>query len=275
MRILYKQDTRGVKNSVAEKLGIANCYFKEIRQNINYKIATPKEHWHDVYEVHMILCGKQSYYVEDKVFEVCAGDFIIISPKIKHRVTATSNDLIKYSVTFSAYDLCDYSLFVGEIPLFVKESVEFIVEEFVAKKSLSSFMIENRVFETVALLLRASGYKEGSAKTDKDYGDYQLILAEKFIADNIERNLSVSEVAGYCHISTRQLSRIFISAKGLTPANYIRDEKMKQISNYLKNSELTLKQISEKFSYSDEYYFNAAFKKYFGIPPFAYRKMHR
>lgn len=275
MRILYKQETGEIQNPVACKLGITNCYFKEIRKNGNYKIATPKEHWHDVYEVHMILCGKQSYSVGDKVFAMNAGDFIIVSPKIRHRVTSTSDDLIKCSITFSAPDLCSYNAFMGEIPLFARESIDFIVDEFVTKKALSSFMIENRVFEMVALLLRKSGYNEGSANTDKYFGDHQLILAEKFITDNIESNLSVLEVADYCHISSRQLSRIFMCAKGLTPAKYIRDEKMKRISDDLKNSVLTLKQISEKFSYSDEYYFNAAFKKYFGIPPFTYRKMHR
>ena len=35
-------------------------------------------------------------------------------------------------------------------------------------------------------------------------------LAKKFISDNIERNLSVSVVASYCHMSERQLSRIFL-----------------------------------------------------------------
>lgn len=50
---------------------------------------------------------------------------------------------------------------------------------------------------------------------------------------------------------------------------------MEKIGECIKNSDLSLQQISERFSYNNEYYFNRAFKKYFGVPPFAYRKMFR
>lgn len=275
MKILYKQASTDKKSSSLLELKIKNCYFKEIIQKRDYKIMTSKLHWHDVYEIHMIFSGEQHYEIDGTTYELKKNNFILISPKTKHRVVFTSENLIKYSVTFNSCDLLEASLYKGEISENIINSIEFIAEEFKQKKSLSFLLIENRVYEILILLLRISGYKEETVKSEKNSGDYQLELAKKFISDNIERGLSVSDVADYCHISARQLSRIFIGGQGIAPANYIRREKMKKISECLKNSDLSLRQISEKFSYADEYYFNASFKKYFGIPPFTYRKMYQ
>lgn len=219
--------------------------------------------------------GEQHYEIEGVTYKLCKNDFIIISPRTRHRVVFSSASLIKYSFAFNAVDLLENSLYRGEITESIINSIEFIADEFKQKKSSSFLLIENRVFEILVLLLRISGYKEKTVNSEKDPADYRLGLAKKFISDNIEQGLSAADVADYCHISARQLSRIFVNSQGITPTKYIRDEKMKKISGYLKNSDLSLKQISEKFFYADEYYFNASFKKYFGIPPFAYRKMYQ
>lgn len=275
MKILYKQCLTDKESSALIKLKINNCYFKEIIQKKDYKITTSKLHWHDVYEIHMIVRGEQHYEIDGVTYELGRNEFIIISPKTRHRVVFSSANLVKYSVTFNAGNLLENSLYHGEITESIINSIEFIAEEYKQKKSSSFSLIENRVFEILVLLLRISGYKEKTVKSEKNPSDYQLGLAKKFISDNIEHGLSVEDVADYCHISSRQLSRIFVCAEGISPAKYICGEKMKKISEYLKNSDLSLKQISEKFSYADEYYFNAAFKKYFGIPPLAYRKMYQ
>lgn len=275
MRILYKQNAADQESSALHRLKLEHCYFKEIIQKRDSKSMTSKLHWHDVYEIHIIFQGEQHYEIGGVTYELNKNEFIMISPKTKHRVVWTSGNLMKYSITFQAGELLENSLCRGEITESIINSIECIAEEYKLKKSSSYFLIENRVFEILILLLRISGYKEKTVKAEKNPGDDQLGLAKKFISDNLEQGLSVADVADYCHISARQLTRIFIRAAGVSPAHYIRGEKMKKISEYIKDSDLSLKQISEKFSYADEYSFNASFKTYFGIPPFAYRKMYQ
>lgn len=274
MKILYKQSSSDKRSSSLDKFKINNCYFKEIVQKRDYKITTLKSHWHDVYEIHIIFQGKQSYEIDGTAYELDKNQFIIVSPKTKHRVVYTSENLVKYSITFNFTDTLENLLYAGEITKNVINSIEFITEEFKQKKSSSFLLIENRVFEILILLLRIIRYKENIVKPENDSVGCHLGLAKKFISDNIENGLSVSDVADYCHISVRQLSRIFADGEGVSPAKYICSEKMEKISEYLINSDLSLRQISERFSYRDEYYFNSSFKKYFGIPPSAYRKMH-
>ena len=167
------------------------------------------------------------------------------------------------------------SLYFGKADKNMVNNIVFISEEFKQKSTYANLIIENRIIELFITLFRIVGYKEVNADTKDTSGDDRLDLAKKFISDNIERNLSVSVVASYCHISERQLSRIFLEKEGISPAKYINREKMEKIGKYIKSSELSLQQLSEMFSYNNQYYFNTAFKNYFGMPPNEYRKMFK
>ena len=45
-----------------------------------------------------------------------------------------------------------------------------------------------------------------------------------------------------------------------------------QLCRYLKNSNLSLKEISEKCGYANQYYFSTSFKKWKGISPSSFRE---
>ena len=275
MKILYKQSSATGDNNALSRLNITSCYLKEIRYESDYKITTLKSHSHTEYEIHMVFCGKQSYEIDGRTYDLHKNEFIIIPPKIKHRSVFATKNMTKCSITFNSDVMLAASPHCGKMTEAVTNGVEFILSEFEHKTLSSSALIENRVFEILILLLRLSGYKEQTVNHEPHLENDHLKLAKKFILDNIEQNLSVADVASYCYLSTRQLTRIFVNAEGIPPAKYISREKMKKISEYIKNSTLSLKQISELFSYNNEFYFNSAFKKYFGIPPLAYRKMFK
>lgn len=265
MKILYKQN--------AEIFGLKNIYLKELNFKNDYKKATLKYHYHKDYEVHIVLSGKQSYEISGALYEVEQGEFILIPPETRHCMMSASEDLFKYSVTFGAQSIADVMQYHGEIKGEVSEGINFILSELKHKTALSGLLIQNRVFEIITLLLRQAGHHEKNG-SEKPSDNEKNRIARKFIQDNIEQNLSVKDVALYCHLSERQLTRNFIAEDGISPAKYIQNEKMKCVSEYVKNSDLSLKQISEKFSFNNEYYFNTAFKKHFGMPPLAYRKMN-
>jgi AraC-like DNA-binding protein len=102
--------------------------------------------------------------------------------------------------------------------------------------------------------------------------DHRLTIAKQYIEDNICQPISVSELASYCYISEKQLGRIFVSECGLTVMEYIRKMKCRQIEKMLSDPSLSLRQISEKMNFNNEYHFNSFFKKYAGMSPGTYRK---
>lgn len=100
-------------------------------------------------------------------------------------------------------------------------------------------------------------------------------LAVRYIADNMNRPLSLKEIASHVNISTRQLTRLFSTFTGTSPAQYIRVLRLDRASALLTRSELPIKEISHQVGFSDVQYFTRCFTAHFGVPPAAYRQGQR
>ena len=59
---------------------------------------------------------------------------------------------------------------------------------------------------------------------------------------------------------------------GMTPNDYIKDMRMNQAANLLKDPKLTISEVSYMVGINDPYYFSKIFKSFFGITPSNYRK---
>lgn len=273
MKILYMQPTK-TTDSPHLYVDIKNLCLKELNFQKDYKNMSLKSHFHTEYEIHMIDEGSQLYEISGKTYSVEKDEFIVIPPSTKHRMLDASRDLKKFSLMFSAKNFPS-DIYKGRLAPVIKESLKFISSEYELSPPYSSFITKNRVFELPILIFREIGVLQSSTPRKKADLNSQIYLAEKFICDNILSALSVSDVADYCHICVRQLTRIFSEFEGVSPARYIADKKMSKISEYLKTTDMPLDELSRLFSFKNEYYFNTAFKKHFGIPPMAYRKMYR
>ena len=123
--------------------------------------------------------------------------------------------------------------------------------------------------------MRILGYKDTSRAVNTNFENLHLTLAKQYIIDNIKEALKLSDVAAYCHLSNKQITRIFEIYENVAPAQYIRQQRIKVIEKTLLDSQQSLKEISEEFNFSSEYYFNAFFKKHTGMSPGEYKKMHK
>lgn len=282
MKILYRQMSRVGEISHGtglEKCGIHNCYFKRIRQEDVDKSNTKKRHSHTGFEFHLIVKGCQTYESEDGVFCVNAGEFIMMPPGKAHKFLSAEYPVEKYAVTFSyasAFELKEACV-KGEIPRRVTENIAAVEDELAKYLPFSEMLIENCVLEIALCLIRecsADGFAEQRrGRIDVSAYDERVELARQFIDDNIEEPLQIGEVASYCYLSEKQLTRLFEANMGMTVAAYIRREKIRHIERLLADKSLTLLEISETMGFPNESGFNAFFKKYNGMPPGEYRKM--
>ena len=121
--------------------------------------------------------------------------------------------------------------------------------------------------------LRLAGLKESfGAEPHRRETDERFLLASQYIDDNVRQNVSVAELASYCCISEKQLQRIFEREAGVSVKEYISKKRAIEIEKLLLDPALSLRDVSEKMNFNNEYYFNAFFKKYAGMSPGAYRK---
>ena len=73
-------------------------------------------------------------------------------------------------------------------------------------------------------------------------------------------------------MSVSQLGRIFKAEYGMTVYAYILKRKIETAENLLRNTSLSVKEIADTLSFTDEHYFSNIFKKKTCMTPCEYRR---
>ncbi len=96
--------------------------------------------------------------------------------------------------------------------------------------------------------------------------------AVRFMNENIEKQLTLTQIANYIGYSTSQFSLIFKMKTGHSPLNYFNMLKVQRACKFLETTDLKINQICSKVGIDDSYYFSRLFSKTIGISPKQYRK---
>ncbi|EMR05016.1 Multiple antibiotic resistance protein marA [Bhargavaea cecembensis DSE10] len=93
-----------------------------------------------------------------------------------------------------------------------------------------------------------------------------------FIDASIEDPITVDQLAKRAGISTSHLSRIFREHAGLTLIDYINMRKIEESQFFLRNTDLKIAEVSDRFSFCNQSYFTRTFKKYTNVTPKQFRE---
>lgn len=273
MQIIYNHTASdNSSNQALESIGVKRCYLKYIKTREKNNDFTKKSHHHTGFEVHIIISGEQTYEICDKTLTVRAGDVLIIPPSVRHRSVSISETVEKFSLTFDKDNHDELSYVYEKTPDALISALLLAKEEYVSPLPYSQACITSAVLFALSSILRAA--RINSAEQAPVCGGSPVFtIARCYIDDNICYDISTLDVADYCHLSAKQLTRIFERETGLTLGAYIRRKRGEKIRTLLENSSLSLKEISEVMNFKNEYYFNTFFKRSIGMSPGAYAKM--
>lgn len=95
---------------------------------------------------------------------------------------------------------------------------------------------------------------------------------KEYIDANIISNISLKQLSSLIFRSESQTIRIFKSAFNITPYEYILSKRIENAKLLLNNTNLYIKEISDRTGFCDEHYFSNIFKQKTGISPKEYRK---
>ena len=84
--------------------------------------------------------------------------------------------------------------------------------------------------------------------------------------------VDIPYLAGLENLSNSRYVAIFKNQTGKSPNEYIIDLRLQLAKSLLENTNMSIKQISERVGYNDQYFFSRLFKKHLGVSPQNYRK---
>lgn len=102
---------------------------------------------------------------------------------------------------------------------------------------------------------------------ETDVGDDVL----RYIRENIGQSITISSLCAQFHTNRTTLTRRIKDLTGLSPMQYVSEERLNQSRADLLFTLLSLSELAEKYGFSDENYNIRSFKKRFGVTPLQYR----
>lgn len=96
--------------------------------------------------------------------------------------------------------------------------------------------------------------------------------AKRFIMKNYNRNIQLKDVANHVFLSPNYFHKLFTQVTGVTPHQYIINQKINAAKKMLLESDTTITDIVINCGFSSQSYFNAIFKREVKITPNDYRR---
>lgn len=94
----------------------------------------------------------------------------------------------------------------------------------------------------------------------------------RFAQENRCRPIAVAELAAVAGCSRYHFSRVFKAWMGISPGQYLLDQRLRLSATSLQQSRRVLKEVAADCGFTDVNYFCRAFRKSFGISPGQFRR---
>lgn len=96
--------------------------------------------------------------------------------------------------------------------------------------------------------------------------------AVEFIHQNYDKNISLSDVAGFVGVSASYVSRLFKEECGVGFAEYLNQVRVERAKLLIENGEMKLKDIVSRVGFNNYNYFFRVFKELAGMTPLEYEQ---
>lgn len=235
------------------------------------------EHSHYFFELHMALSGECTFDIDGKKCTIKANEYFLLPPGKKHTIIKASPDFSKFIWGFTIEDdelsakvanncTCDKAQ-VNENILF---SIRIILDNAQSNQYECCNVIKDQLyFIFITLIRNLTARKANTVYISKTSKKTEQI--KKFLSDNLETKMTVSDISAHFFMSERQLTRICRKEYNMTVHELKQNLQLEKIRFMLTNTDCSLKEIAEVSGFSDEYSMSKFFRKYESLPPVKYR----
>ena len=254
-------------------------------------------HSHEFVEIIYIAKGDAMQFINGREYEAKRGDLFFINYGSTHRFT-TVGGFKYYNLSFdpeiltariinreNAFYLLSLTAIdelrgegapegrihfgSDERPL-IEALLSDMLSEYGSDMAERGAVLESYMTVLIAKILRKT--RPVSNKTDID-GVWQELL--EFIDGNIDKRLSLSELAKKCFYNPSYFSRAFKERFGLSISEYITKERVSVAAELLLSEDISTDEIARRSGFGDRSGLYRAFGKHYGMTPREYREKNR
>lgn len=276
-----------MKNEVRTSTGeITRIHVDRRTRDAGYVMRT--HHCHPYYELSYIEHGSCRFFIEDTMYDLHDGDFLLIPPQMFHYTRYLFGPCLRCGIYFRTEDLS------GELPPLMPDGQDFfthlrvfqappgvrrklvgLIARMAAEEDdfdlRSPLLLRAQLWELLLLCSRMCVYLTESPASIHTT-DQQVLQAARFINEHFRQQITSGDIAAAAGFSPNYLSRKFREAAGIGVHDYLVFIRLRNAAFELLSTDDSVTDIALRSGFSDSNYFKDVFKKKYGMTPREYRK---
>ena len=245
-------------------------------------------HCHPYYELAYIEHGSCRFFIEDTMFDLHDGDFLLIPPHVFHFTRYLFGSCLRCGIYFRTGDLeselishfPDGADFLSQVRIFqvptdARREIGRIIMRMAAEDrgfdERSPLMLRLQLQELLLLCSRVCLLLTETPASIHTT-DRQVLLAARYINEHFRQQISAADIAAAAGFSPNYLSRKFREAAGIGVHDYLVFIRLRSAAFELISTNDSVTDIALRNGFSDSNYFKDVFKKKYGMTPREYRK---
>ena len=235
-------------------------------------------HYHNLFEIYYMKEGVCNYFIDNKVYEIVAGDIVLIPDGVIHKTNYGNEPhtrlLINFSSNYIPTSVTNHIpklvyLYRNEAALpEIDEIFRKIETEYNSPDEFTKEAVKGLVYSLFFVMARNS-----NSFTNKSSSSMLVEECVKYIKKNFMQAISLSAMAKLYSVSPEHLSRIFKKETGFGFNEFITLVRLQRAEAMLKNENgKTISEIAYACGFNDSNYFSDKFKKAYGTVPSEVKK---
>ena len=246
-------------------------------------------HYHPEYEINLVMGCTGTRVVGDSEEAFGPVDLVMVGPSLPH--AWKSEDKTNHVITIQfAKELADYPMLGKRIFAPIRQllqdsenglSFEGPEQESIKKKIISLTRMQG--FQSVTTFLNilsdmanANRKRLVSGLFESDLGSSsksrRIAKVCEYIEQNLDKEISLSDVAALVNMSESAFSHFFKKRTGLTYINYVNNQRIAKACTLLSDTTLSASEICYDCGFNNKSNFIRIFRKKKNMTPIEYRK---
>jgi beta-xylosidase/AraC-like DNA-binding protein len=252
-----------------------------------YQEMKEETHFHPELEILYILEGEAEIYLGDQNYRMKKEDILVVNSSIRHSVEGKEGSTvcsIKYAYRILlAVIKKSNGLFLCNSCADTENSYKIIrglLQDLVCQEIIGSHKTEcykYSLFYQILDVLAEYYLADDSNPVALEYhdADEKLQRIIRYVHENYQDGISLSDIADEMYTSTSTLSRLFRKQTGIYFADYMKQIRVQYAVNELLYSEKNITMIAADCGFSNASVFTKAFREIHDVAPSEYRQQMR
>jgi len=248
-------------------------------QGVNDNMA--KSHYHEYFELYYLEYGKRYHMVNDSIYSMNSGEFIMFPPYVMHHSYGDSDVTFKRLLVYFTPDMVlipqvletlGTSAGVYRSDPKSSQSVHLLLTEILKEQEEGA----NHCREAMQMVLNQLLIKIARRAGESAEPEHQNRITEilHFLHLNYAETITLEALASRFYISPYYLCREFKRYTNSTIIQYVNNLRIIQAQKLFMETDKNITEISKEVGFSNVTHFNRVFKSVIGLPPSKSRKLY-